>query len=631
MVDLQRSINTEPAVASVGNAPPPDTSIASAIQAVGSEVRTFVAQKKKTALEEELSALGDEVFAARTGKELDKVSERFTRLKQGQDQGVLTDTMVKIEAEKILKESIDSMPAFGPELRQHAAQIIGYDPTGTQIRALMNIPTGGSGRQSFAEKQLEQAQFISQNTGVAVEDVMRLQGKNLLANLRADFITQQASIGAAGRRDIFNATMQESDRYVSEFMWKLLTQIKGGGVDNIQQTLGVLDAHVLGQKQALRDRYAAAGISPDSAEMARDLKLVDEQWASLKEVAETGSLGNILQSNVTNLGNALTIDGYNVMGDVAIFNKIGGQEGVKNYFNWMNKFGKQEQLDLLAATNPALSRFLGDRDTAVKAAADSYKRVMGVEPSFQNRQFGGSAEEQAAMQALDDATFYNATKTASLSEDEKIRRLSYAQAQGQRYKVLGAYFQKGAKEAASPEEVQFVKQTFEEEYPQLVARLAGQLANFTDIEISLQGNRIVANDVQMDPTNTFALQPLGSISSFPIKMTKPASAQPVPESIRDDLKRLNSFVSGVNNGWSRELGQNPVTFVNDVMQDIHNGKSQNAERQDAVNTAIDNFRTQPTPENLEALRKVDPDLVARIERNAASQVGSSAGGSNNAN
>jgi hypothetical protein len=632
MANLQREINAGTNVASVGEAPPADTSVAEAIQAVGSQVKTFVVEKKKTDLEQELETLGDEVFAARTGTELQKATDRFKRLQQGQEQGVLSDTMVKIEAEKLLKESIDSMPAFGPELRQHAAQILGYDPTGTHIRALMDIPENSAGRQTFADKQLEQAQFISENLDLPVNTVLKLQAKGLLQKQRADLVTQQATIGAAGRRDIFNATMLESDTFVTGFMQDMMGKIRSGEfIDNPEETISLLEAHKLGQKQALRDRYAAAGISPDATELSRDMAAVDEQWGSLKELAQTGSLGNILNNNATDLGNALTIDGYNVMGDVAIMNKMGGQEAVKNFFTSLRKYGKKEQLDLLASTNPALRRFLDSQDTAVQAAAESYKRIMGVEPDFIDGNVGRfvTQEERDALGTLDDSIFYDIAKTSALSDEEKMRRLNYAQQQGQRYKVLGAYFQKGGKQAASAEEVRFVRQTFKEEYPRLVARLSAELANFTDIEVSIKGNQLSATNTAQDPLNTSALVAQGSAGIIPISSRgTPASLVPVPESIRNDLTRVNSFAEGVRNGWARDLGQNPATFINDALTDVHNGKSQNAERQDALNSAIQAFEQNPTTESLEALRKLDPELVNSIERAAASSLGS--GGDNNA-
>ena len=601
MADLQRQVNVKPTIASIGS-PPQQTNVAAqAIREVGGAVRSFLVERKKSKLTEELRSLGDDVFAVTTGKEVQKTTDRINRLKQARDQGAISDTMVKIEAEALLKESIDTMPGFGTELRQHAARILGFDPTGSQIRALLDIPKDSGN--VFEDRQRQQAEFIAGTLGVDVNDVLKVQAKALLSKEQADLVTQQATIGGAGRRDILNATIAEADGFVSDFMGDVVTEIKQGGISDPEALKAEINARILGQQQALRDRYLAAGLTPDSNEIARDMALVESQWESLIDMADSGSLGNILSNHSKALTHAMTIEGYNVMGDVALINSAAGQEGVKHYFLTLDKYGKQGQLDLLRATNPVLNRTVETIEDSTRLASEAYKRVMGVSPQFEG-QNALSPDEQATIDVYSDRIYYDLAVNNNLSEEERLQVLSYAKNHGQKFKAVGAYMQKGARAAAGPEEIRFVKQTFQEEYPALINRVSSESASggpLGKIAVEVENNELVLVDkrtglkVGTNP-NSFLATPVATPTAM------------------NDIKRLNSFFKGLQNGWAGDLEVSVDSYLSDTASQINSTASQEEADRSNLESAIKAFENNPTIETFEAIREIDPDLASAVEQ-----------------
>lgn len=619
MADLQRHNNVKPTISSVGSPSiSTSTDVSEGIAQLGDAVRTFAISKKKDSLEEELRSLGDDVFAVTTGKEVKRVTDRISRLKSARDQGQISDTMIKIETEAILKESIDSMPAFAPEMRRHAASILGFDPTGAQIRALLDIPEENNSN-TVLDRFKDNAEAISKTTGVDTDTIMKLQGQALFTKQQADLITQQAVLGNAGRKEILSATAKEADGHITDFMGDLVTLTNSGGIASPAEVKAQLQARLLGHKQALRDRYIAAGISPDSADLSRDMNIIEDQWEPLFEMTEEGSLTNILSNNAKAISNAMAIEGYNVMGDVALINSAAGQEGVKNYFLTIQKYGKKGQLDLLKANNPVLARHVETLEDSQKLAADAYKRVMGMSPAFSNTLNITESQKEETVNEMADHILYDVVKNKNMSELEKESRLAYVKGHGQKFKALGGYFQSGARSAASPEEIRFVSQTFEEEYPAMIERMAAELVADGNFKVRVENGKLVP----FDPKSGISLSSGQGSQTINIPGGPGRSFETPSLALQDinvssttmaDLARMSSFDKGIKNGWASDFKKSPQTFLDETASIINGGIDKIEAVSKDLGEAIKVFENEPTPENLEAIRNIDPALVAEIEQ-----------------
>lgn len=609
---IQKTLDVLPSVAQRPDPMPPDTMPAKAIEIVGEGVKSFATSRKKGRFESELKSLGDEVFAARTGKQLEDTSDRFKRLQQAKEQGVLTQTMVDIEAEKILKETIGRMPGFAPELRKFAAEQIGYDPTGTQLRSLLNVQ-GGSSRQTFEEKQVEEAQFIADNLGVNVTDVMKIQAKSLLKKQQADIVANQAALGNFTLNDVVNSTLAEGDSYVTDVMSNVLHEIRAGGVVEPEQVTATVNASVLAQKQAMRDRLRNAGVAPDASKLQTAMQQIDQQWQPVIELAQSGAMAEILDRQASSLTSAMSIEAWNVMGDVALINKAAGQAGVDNYFKHIEKYGEDGQLALMKRTNPLLARHLDSVEDAKRLSAKAYKRIMGISPEYGDQQnILNNPEEEEAVTSLTDRLMYDVNKDRNMTDEEKHNRLQFAKQHGQKFKVLGSYFQRGARSAASSDEVRFVKQTVEEELPNLIDRIALDMATAKGTRDEYE---LVAEDgvvVKKFTGDRFTARPgRGQVSNWSgVQQVSPN------EVTTADLKRLNAVNGGLVNGWAEDLGLRPLTFLGDTVAKINERSTVTSNKNSKLEEALRVYEENPSMDNWETVRKVDPDFASDVERYA---------------
>lgn len=615
MPRLQRNIDVVDTIASVGSPPEGvDTTVAETITGVGAAARDFAVKRSKSKLQEELEQFADEVSAAKMGKQVEDAGKRFDRLRKAREQGTLTQDMVDIETEAILKQSIERMPAFAQELRQFAADRLGFDPTGEQLRQKLTIPSPKADPIETKAVNIYNNLLAGGGSDIpTLEDIRFILANAQLKKEQADIIASQAAIGARGRRDILNATIQESNGKFADTMVSILDQIQSGGVKDPGVVKAIVTSMAASHQRDLMRRYQAAGISPDSTEISADLAAIDRMWAPLIQMANDGSLTDIVENNKKAIASMLTIEGYNLFGDLSAIEGALGQEGVKNAFTLIEKADDPAALALLKSINPELER-LADQFGAVKVlTAEGYKRVMGVEPAFSQLPNYLSEED---VDAAADAALHNLTKDNNLSDAEKDARAAYAIAagEGKKWRTVSAYMQKGARRNATDAEVQFMTGLFEEEYPALIYNIAAELSDprFKDVVIEVDRGGLLTVNTPREVRNE---QIRNARSAFNVP---PAPSQRVSPISIGDLRRLQAFNQGVQNGWAKDFGKDPATFMSETIGLIEGLRQTTIDEGNEVQDLIDDYFATGNPESLEKLRELDPDVVAAAEKAAAS-------------
>lgn len=637
MADLQKTVNVKPTISSVGNPTAQSVDYASGIASLGERAKTFVLDKKKDKLASDLESLSDPSLVRSISDTFLSSKKEFERLKHGLAQGALSQTHVNIATEALLKEAIGNMPALAPELRRYAATELGFDPTGSALRAAIGATIPKEEEKNPVLKKIEDtAEAFAATTGGDPATIRRLMGQNLLLVEESDLVTRQAVLGNANADKIAQKTAQESQAHISDFTADIVELVNTNQLTNPGQVKVQMLARQQAHRQALMDRFNKAGIRLDQTELKKHMDNVDAQWASIQQIVDTGNFAEITSTNVKGLTNAMTIAAYDVWGDVAMANLAGGQAAVDHMLLTLDKFNSPEQLALLKQTDPALKRFLNTQDDLYRLGAAGFMNVMGYKPQFSENQLqvptlGGnnsntSGIPEPVLQNMSDRVFYDLTTKGNLTPEERHRVLNYAKGHGQTYKVLGAYFQNGARTNATPEEVQFITQTFEEEYPQLVSRLAAEVASSGDWSVEIHNGQVRVN------TPTSYQIPSGGPGSRSAPVTNLPSVH-LSSTVESDLKRLNSFDKGVKNGWAADFGKSPDTFLQETADMINGEIDKIKTTQGDLNAAITAFEQNPTPENLEAIRAIDPDIIAEAERLSSSsstgrESSRSGGGSN---
>lgn len=595
---LQKTLTVQPTVASLGQPLPPDTSTAQLLGTALDAVGSFVSKSKRAEITEEIEDLGKDVFAVNTQKELAEKTDRIRRLEQGRVQGKVSETMVKIEAEKLIKEVSSNNPIIADEITREAARILGFDPTGAEIKSLFGLDAPTRGAPTLGEKFQANAESLAPILNVSTESLVTIQAQAWAAKQRADLATEQAKLGGTDRVGIFNATLGEINGDIADINAELLSMVKQEGVLNPQAALAVIQSVKDQRIKALHDRYRAANINPSEAEISQGIAVINSRFENIEAISQDASVMNILAEKSGTLAELSKIEVYDKYGPIKAANDAGGQVWVEHFIKHMDalRSGSADgQIRLNEALDPSLKVFGETLDQLVVNMSDSYERVLGRKPTF------------ASTLSVDMLDVSSHKISGAETQDEGLRnsRLAFAHERGAPYKDFSDYFRPGIVAVATEREKSFVKARFDNEFPKLVASIAAQLEANPEVELSVdQSGRVQAVNVGQE--EVFVGKGLGRVSS----------QASVPLSLKQDVQRLNVFQKGMQSGWAPILEVDAANFMERQVNEISSVRaSEEASRN--VQEARDAFRVNPTPENLERIRAVDPDLAKLIDEELA--------------
>ena len=607
---LQKTLNVQPTVASLGNPLPPDQTTSRAIEAAGGLARTFVAEKKRNDLEEGLRELGDEVFAARTGKQLDKVSERFKALQSAKEQGTMTDTMVNIQAEKVLKETIGNMPGFGPELRQEAARILGFDPTGSEIRSLF-----GSGEAKRPQTQLEkwqdQASAIEIATGgtISASSALKNIGKAAALDSQTKIAQGSLQIGNINNASFLQAHINHSQSYVMDAVADIQAlTAQGGVVDPVQQLAILTQKQEEGFARYQQGLFAAGSVST-AADLSAARKTYNESYQGVKDMIQSGDMAEILKTNAGKLSDVASIEAYNALPTLAVLSKV---NAVEPFLNALTGIQSEKQLELVKKLDPALGLVLGNDPAArAKGFASAFMQVQGVDPLAS----GVSLTDVVVPdEAVVDAVTSELIKS-NASDEVKDNLARTTAARGKAYKELSFYAQPNVRATATPLMVGNVVERWGVEFQPLVGRIAATIeASQGRHELVVDGGeiRVVQKSVGVSIPSAAG----GQFGLGAGRRAGKGALLPVSGALSADVARLNTHNKLVKTGWGPDVGESPVGFLErtvnkiDTLRATDDTISKPVQTQAAFEAAV----SSPTSDNLDALRLLDPELVKLVEQ-----------------
>ncbi len=598
---LQKTLGTVDSVASVGRPAPERDFVSQAIQGaaqVTEGVIEGIGKAKGRELETEFRELGEEVFAAREGKDLEEASARFRQLQQAKEQGVLSDTMINIEAEKILKEKIGKSSLFAPELRREAQRILGFDPSGSEIQALF-----GRGQQARpltpGEKRRAKAEDFA-NLGLGnADDIEKLIAKSELGEIQTQFASDQAKLGEIGSDEVLNASLDNIDSYVSDASSELLAAISEGGLNTVDASTRI--AALNQSKEAAWSRHRKAltdgNINLSASKLGEQRRLFDQKFEPIEEMfRDDATMEVILTKQNKALVAQASINGFDMFPGLAAVNSSIGQAGVTEYFSMMSNIQDPAQLELIKRINPQFAAIAQNRQQASRAMRGSFNRIMGIP----------STEADPVVPGLDEVVERNLIKDTKEPEIRN-RVLETLRAKGKSFKAFGDYGQRGVRANVTPEEVKYIKERWGVEFNPIVSRISSQLKENSDIELSVVAGRLKAT---VNPLTANSQR----VGNFGVNLAVSAALQ-------TDIKRINAMGSLVTNGWADDVGENPTGFLERTMNGIETLRADQGSpnEPDAVGTALETVLKSPTSENLETIRKLDPELFNMAQSILASQ------------
>lgn len=600
---LQKTLQTPSGISSVGNPIGPDTTTANAVQSAtqlllgGVKVAESARlETRKQELREGQAELGGEIDAIRRGEALTDTTERFKRLKMMKDQGLLTDSAVNIEAEKELKRVIGTTPGFGDALRQEAAKILGFDPTGSHTMSLFGKTgrTGASRPLTARQKLLQESELMAEFVpGMTTQGAAGLLMQTKANKLMAERAVAQVQAGQAGVDSLTSAHLARADEFIMDAMGSILTTIGSGGLKDPEALASAVGIKKQEMFSAISNSAAEAGVTMDRVKVKAQ---VDAAFAGMNDMISSGTMQNIMERNVKELTAASSIIGFETFGHLAVMESAGGQVMVKAYLDGLLNIQDEGQLALMAKIDPSLAAALGNKKLMADKWSAAWSKIMGVGVPVGNAEQSTPAMEDAVVQI-----------TLKNEKDPEIRNrmIDGLRQRGQKFKDYSQYAQPGVRALATPEEINYITTNWSVDKPAITARLGATLMNNEGVSLEFVGGKIQIKATQQGPQ---------------LSPREPRNF--IPAGMQLDVTRLNSMDDMVRNGWANDVGEDPNSFLSRTLNEVNTlGADTLQGEPDGLPDAMAAFETSPSLETLEGIRAIDPDLADAITASAASHSG----------
>lgn len=602
---LQKTLQSPQGIASVGSPVGPDTSKASAVQSAtqlllgGVQVAEGARlQTRKAELREGQDELGGEIDAIRRGVALENTTERFKRLKMMNEQGLLSDSAVNIEAEKELKRVIGTTPGFGDALRQEAAKILGFDPTGSYTQSLF----GKTGRTSASrpltarQKLLQEAGLMAEFTGMTQDAAAGLIMQTKANKLRADMAVSQVAAGQAGVDQLTSAHLARADEFIMDAMGNILATVGKGGLKNPEALSGAINIKKQEMFSAISRSAAEAGVTMDRVKVKAQ---VDAAFTGMDEMISSGTMQKIMERNVKELTAAASIIGFETFGHLSVMEAAGGQVMVKAYLDGLLNIQDEGQLALMAKIDPSLAAALGNKKLMADKWSAAWSKIMNVPLPV------GVNAEQATPAMIDVVT--QITIKNEQDPETRNRMLEGLRQRGQKFKDYSQYAQPGARALVTPEEVNYIVTNWGVDKPALLARVGATLSQNPGVALEVVGNKIRVKAAARTAPGNFGLG-------------RETNVDFVPAGIELDVARLNSMDDMVKSGWANDVGEDATSFLSRALNEINTlGADATEAEPDGLADAMASFEASPSIESLEGIRSIDPDMADRIAASAAAR------------
>ena len=499
-----------------------------------------------------------------------KAGDSFNAIAQAVSQGAMTENAAALKLEAVTRRLVNETPGFGPEIKQLAREVAGYDPTNYDLQQVLDInKPKGSHQLTAEEKQSQEADAIVAGLHAAGRDIpknvvlgnLALQKYNEAQNgaLKAQLSNNDISFQAY----VHQTTAQRGPDLSSTLVHIASIPKERGGITQPQDYVNVIVRQREADKQELRKTAAtyAQGVSND--QLAAADQAVDRQYQPLIDAVKDNGLGKLLDER---------------LGTVAKLNQLWGEQTLPNLTRLVQAFPgsriPDQLVQMMANTaDPAQFQLLTSFDPGIKALVDQgiettgsvsrklsdtiTKIMTGKELSSEDTKF-----EPLAERVVITAPNSNETREKfidSLATQAPIRATSLLATSVPRDK-------------ATKDEAKFMKR----QYDIYLGRPDGTgnptLVDTVAQDIPKEFLKYLHVDMQKKTVTTgWDMQhgtPITVTRTVPV-LTTVSSDFPESSYLPESLKKLQVFVNAVTNGYGKDFGvTNPDTFAQDLVHRI---------------------------------------------------------------
>lgn len=505
-------------------------------------------------------------FSDRLAEVMTSAGDEFRAMSSAVSQGATPKMAAAIQLEAKLKELTAQYPEFSDELRQTARSLAGYDPTGFHLKQILNITAKkGTVSKTFAQKQEEQAQFVSSTLGIPVSTVLNDMARGLNLGQQRKISEAEMATGKLTASNYILTDTTATGPYMNQFFVAQMKALENGGVTNPEEQLLSLDQARSQHRVDLIKTIRQGGGSMDGS----TTKFMDEQLGALydpiKNSITNNDFGKVLARKNTTL---LEVDkqfGRTVWPRLTRMNNALGERLTGTIIDQMSSFANTEQWMLYAKQQPLLWEAVQGANMSPQDVAnrgmDVYEKVITGKPLEGN--------DKEWLKAVEPIIFD--------PKQEPELRANYLRNMGsEESRGVGWLAQPGKRQIAGEKDIKWMKNEWKKTVPALVDDIANEMVSNPDFHVT------VTQD--------------GKLKAF-IKRGKQSKGRPVHNA---QVEQLQYFVNASRNGWASDFGTTPKG----VMQEITNKLTKKADEIN-ISTELDKANAPSVEDELrESLSKL---------------------------
>lgn len=485
-------------------------------------------------------------------------SAKFNAIAQGVAQGATSQEAAALSLEATVKTLVNETPGFGPEIRELARNLAGFDPSNYAMRKMLNLDRGTQKPQTALEKRMEEV-------GVIVDGMARI-GRNINPNIVAgnlalkDFneaenaaLVAQVKTNGIGFQQGVQEKLVRRGPNLSNLIADAAVLSAQGGVVHPEQYVAGVDRQIQADKNEILRLAAESGVV-DQDEISKSLAMVDTMYAPAREAYKVADLGKIIDRNMAAVSAINAQEGYKVFPDLVKLTQYFPKNPniVDTLINMMHNTADPAQFELLYKLSPGLKQLIESgsvtRLQASKGITDTTVRILnGENLSANDMQF----VDTATALVVDD-TNKNPARTEvrekfleSLSSNAPVKAASVLATSIPRYK-------------ATDKEVTLLKRQYDlyigshgtEGTPNLISQAAEDIPDYALETLGVDK----AGNLTYDPR--------------PAAIRSQGGFHPFGKGMPDSLKGLQMFVTAAKNGYDKDLGIDRKTFAKDLVNKI---------------------------------------------------------------
>ena len=315
---------------------------------------------------------------------VDQTTDRFKRLELARTQGLITHQRAQLEADVILREAITKAPGFSANLRQSAANELGFNPSGAALEQLyLSGPDASKTvKQTQVDKDWEQADAYV--TAHVFGD--RETAFGFIQQGRADKITQDNNAlaiqrGAMSTPHMVNSAVSDFSTTANGLILGMSAQIGKGGVQNPDQWVAGLVQEAEKLKDTYRSNMDASPVKYPQGSYDSVMKAIDDKVTTYSKMAQDNDFLQVVKDKRDSMIAVAQMAGINAAPDLYMVNFVAGRPGVEAYLNIMQlAHGNPKALKELAETNPKygfMTQFAGKLPELSNAISLAYQGKLG--------------------------------------------------------------------------------------------------------------------------------------------------------------------------------------------------------------------------------------------------------------